>query len=142
MRQSTALTSRETPEQRTHIGRHIALYAVAAVVGSWMLWSLAQDLWLSHQLSASATTLRQRNSALQVANDGYRQDIAAVSSGAAAEEEARMNGYARGDEKLYLISTPPPPKEGAESQSEPPADAHDGGLLAAAWRWLTSVGRR
>jgi len=41
-------------------------------------------------------------------NDGYRTDIAVVSSGAAAEEEARKNGYARSNEKLYVLTTPPP----------------------------------
>jgi cell division protein FtsB len=76
------------------------------LVAGWIIWAFAQELYLSYQLSRQAGDLRTQNAALQVSNEGYRRDIAAVSSGAAAEEEARLNGYSRSDEKLYLVSPP------------------------------------
>lgn len=92
--------------RRLRTSRELLLLAALALVAGWIIWAFAQELYLSYQLSRQAGDLRTQNAALQVANDGYRRDIAAVSSGAAAEEEARLNGYSRSDEKLYLVSPP------------------------------------
>ena len=50
-----------------------------------------------------------QNAARAAQNDGYQRDIVALQSGAAAEEDARLNGYARSDEKVYLIAPAPSP---------------------------------
>lgn len=64
-------------------------------------------MYLSHRLSAQAVALQQQNNALQAENSGYKKDIAAVASGASAEEDARTNGYAKSGEKVYVIGAPP-----------------------------------
>lgn len=85
------------------------ILAAMGVLALWMGGSLVQELSLNQSLNHQATDLRDRNASLRTTNTEYLKDIAAVSSGAAAEEEARKDGYARSDEKLYLVATPPPP---------------------------------
>lgn len=87
----------------------LLLVAALALIGAWALSSLAQELYLEHQLNAQAAHLAAQNDALAAQNDGYRRDILALQSGAAAEEDARRNGYARSDEKVYVISAAPSP---------------------------------
>jgi cell division protein FtsB len=86
----------------------LALLLLAALCG-WALYSLLQEAYLEHQLSAQASHVAQQNAALAAQNDGYQRDIVALQSGAAAEEDARLNGYARSDEKVYLIAPEPSP---------------------------------
>ncbi len=100
------------------------------------MWSFAQEVYVSHQLSEQASALRRQDAALQAENDGYRRDIAAMASGAAAEEEARLNGYARGDEKLYLVSAPPPEPAPARATVKVES-AHDNPLESFS-RWLNN----
>ena len=84
------------------------LLAAMAVFALWMVGSLVQELSLNQSLSQQAASLHDQNAALRTTNDAYRKDIGAVTSGAAAEEEARRDGYARSNEKLYVVATPPP----------------------------------
>ncbi|TMC06597.1 MAG: hypothetical protein E6J41_18210 [Chloroflexi bacterium] len=79
-----------------------------ALFGLWMAGSLFQELSLNQSLSQQAASLRDQNASLRSTNGAYHKDINAVTSGAASEEEARKDGYARGSEKLYLVATPPP----------------------------------
>lgn len=92
--------------RRLRISREVLLLVALALLAGWIVWAFAQELYLSYQLSHQAAEVRSQNAALQLANEGYRRDIAAVSSGGAAEEEARLNGYSRPDEKLYLVNPP------------------------------------
>lgn len=87
-------------------GEAIALLALC-VVAAWLIGSFAQEMYLSHRLNAQAAALQQQNSALEAENTGYKKDIAAVASGASAEEDARINGYAKSGEKVYVIGAPP-----------------------------------
>lgn len=109
-RKATATTGQV--HRRVPFSQELMFLLVIGAVGVWMVASLGQEVYVGQQLSHQAGELRQHNAALEAANDGYRRDIAAVSSGAAAEEEARLNGYSRADEKLYLVSAPrrPPPR--------------------------------
>jgi cell division protein FtsB len=107
----------------------VALCAAAA----WMLYAFAQEVYFSKRLSEQAASLRRQNAALQAENAGYRRDIAAVASGAAAEEESRLNGYARSDEKVYVVSAPP----AAPPAARAPAKADSRGVGDA----LDSIGR-
>ncbi len=75
----------------------------------WALYSLLQEAYLEHQLSAQAGRIAQQNDAIAAQNQGYQRDILALQTGAAAEEDARLNGYARSDEKVYLIAPAPSP---------------------------------
>ncbi len=82
---------------------------VLAVVGIWLVVSLVQEIGLYESLRGQAHSLERQNAALAAANQSYQRDIAAVSSGAAAEQEARLEGYSRPGERLYVIGEPPPP---------------------------------
>ena len=79
-----------------------------AGVGVWMAGAFAQEALVSQGLERQANSLRQHNAALAAQNAAYERDIEVMRSGAGAEEEARLNGYAKSDEKVYLVSRPQP----------------------------------
>jgi cell division protein FtsB len=108
MRPRRASASHGIVDKRVRLSHQTFLLAAMAVFGLWMVGSLIQELSLNQSLSRQAAALSDQNAALRSTNDAYRKDIGAVTSGAAAEEEARKDGYARSGEKLYLITTPPP----------------------------------
>lgn len=87
----------------------ILLLLGLAVAGAWAVTSLVQELYLEHQLNVQAARLAAQNDSLAAQNQGYRRDILALQTGSAAEEDARRNGYARSDEKVYVISAAPSP---------------------------------
>ena len=142
MRQRRASASNGALRPRSlRASREVLLLVGLALVAIWIVWAFAQEVFLSYQLTREASDLKNQNAALQVANEGYRRDIAAVSSGGAAEEEARLNGYVRSDEKLYVVSQP----TSAGPQSRPVSGTGGGGQTSAvrqAWDWLTHPGRR
>lgn len=105
--------------------RESLMFTTATTVALWMGWSLLQEMGLTQQLTWQAAQLRQQNAALQASNDDYRRDIASVSSGATAEEDARKGGYARPSEKVFVVSTPqatPPPAPAATASGNPLVD--------------------
>jgi cell division protein FtsB len=108
MRLRRASASNGILDQRVRLSHQTFLLAVMAVVALWLVGSLVREISLNQSLNSQAADVRDRNAALHTTNDEYRKDIAAISSGAAAEEEARKDGYARSGEKLYLVATPPP----------------------------------
>ena len=143
MRQRRASASNGALRPRSlRASREVLLLVGLALVAIWIVWAFAQEVFLSYQLTRDASDLKNQNAALQVANEGYRRDIAAVSSGGAAEEEARLNGYVRSDEKLYVVSQP----TSAAPQSRPGGPGSGGagqtGVVRQAWDWLTHSGRR
>jgi cell division protein FtsB len=75
----------------------------------WASSSLVQEAYLQHQLSAQAAQIARQNQATAAQNQSYQRDILALETGAAAEEDARLNGYARSDEKVYVIAPAPSP---------------------------------
>src|SRR2546430_13407748 len=134
MRQRRASASYGTVNRRMRLSHETILLAVMALVGLWMLGSLVQAIALNQTLNHQAAELRQQNASLRSTNDSYRRDIAAVSSGAAAEEEARQNGYARSNEKVYIISSPRPTP--APRRQAPGGAA---GVLNAIWHLVTGI---
>lgn len=109
-----------------------ALFLAICVASTWMGWSLLHELALSHQLTAQATQLRQQNAATQSTNQRYGRDIAAASSGASAEEDARQDGYARPKEKVFIVSGVAP--VGPDSGAAPSGQTNP---LAGFWRWFS-----
>ena len=83
----------------------LLLALVAAAV--WMAWSLVQEVALNHQLGQQADDLRQQNAAMQTSNQDDRRDAKAVESGSWDEEQARLDGYARPGEKVYIVNASP-----------------------------------
>src|SRR3979490_2499217 len=84
---------------------------VAAVLGAlgWAGVAFAQEAYIGHRLSQQAADLHHQNTVLAAQNQGYKKDVQAITSGAASEEEARLNGYARPQERLYLVTAAPTP---------------------------------
>jgi cell division protein FtsB len=142
MRQRRASASNGVLRPRSlRVSREVLLLAGLALVAIWIVWAFAQEVFLSYQLTRQASDLRNQNAATQAANDGYRRDIAAVSSGGAAEEEARLNGYVRSDEKLYVVSQPTAASahgpSHAASASGPSGAEGQTSAVRQAWDWIT-----
>jgi cell division protein FtsB len=89
--------------------RHVITSAVFLVVAIWVGYAFAQEAYLSHKLLQQASDLRHQNAALAAQNQGYHKDVQAITSGAANEEEARLNGYSKPNERTFLVTTPPSP---------------------------------
>lgn len=120
-----------------------------------MAWAFADEAWTASRLSNQAADLRHRNAALQSQNEQYQRDIATVESGAAAEEVARQNGYARPGERIYVVGSPPPAPgstgAGGVSSPAPPASpparvrvgtVASGGPLDGLGRWWSALWTR
>lgn len=119
------------------ITRERVLFLAIVVAGLWMAWSLLQQAILTQQLARDADQVRQQNASLQAENHGYRRDIAAVTSGASAEEDARQRGYARPGEQVYLVGSQQAapsaaPAPGASAGSSPAQNP-----LHSVLSWLT-----
>jgi cell division protein FtsB len=117
MRYTTALTAPGTPRPRTTGLRRIALTIVFVLAAVWALYAYAQEAYLSHKLGQQESDLRQQNALIGEQNQGYHRDIQAITSGAADEEEARLSGYSRPQERVYLVTAPPSPTPPAVSPS-------------------------
>jgi cell division protein FtsB len=131
-----ASTSYGTLNRRVRFSHETVLLVLMALVAIWVVGSLIQAIALNQSLGRQASDLRRQNAALQATNATYRRDIAAVSSGAAAEEEARQNGYARGDEKTYVIASPSPPAAAPRTR---PAAATTRGPLQTLWHLVSGL---
>lgn len=143
MRQRRASASNGALRPRSlRASREVLLLIGLALVAIWIVWAFAQEVFLSYQLSREASDLRTQNAALQVANEGYQRDIAAVSSGSAAEEEARLNGYVRSDERLYVVSQPATTGVQPRPTGSGAAEAGPAGVARQAWDWLDHLVRR
>jgi cell division protein FtsB len=140
MRFRRASATNGTVHKRMRLSHRTFLLGAMALFGLWMVGSLLQELSLNQSLSRQAAALRERNASLQSTDDGYRRDIGAISSGAAGEEEARKDGYARKDEKLYIITTPAPPTPPPAARSKSRARSGPGDLLGMLWHFLAGSG--
>ncbi|HEY0832106.1 MAG TPA: septum formation initiator family protein [Candidatus Dormibacteraeota bacterium] len=109
MRHSKALTVAGSVRTRSFGLRSMVLLVVAGIVVVWVGAAFVQEAYLSHKLSQQVSDLRHQNAQIAAQNAGYQKDVQALTSGTADEEEARLNGYAKPNEKLYLVTTPPSP---------------------------------
>ncbi|HZV48932.1 MAG TPA: septum formation initiator family protein [Candidatus Dormibacteraeota bacterium] len=139
MRARRALATRGTLNARGRLSHETVVLIAMALVALWLLWSLARAIALERSLNRQAAELQAQNAALRAANAAYRRDITAVSSGAAVEEDARMNGYARSGERLYLVgqppASPPPAAGGGEGDLGPDSPAQVlWGIVSAPFR--------
>lgn len=80
----------------------VILIAVGAVL-IWAGIAFAQEAYLSHKLSQQVADLRRQNAEIAAQNAGYKKDVGALASGTADEEEARLSGYAKPTERVYLV---------------------------------------
>jgi cell division protein FtsB len=130
MRPRRASASNGIVDKQVRFSHQTFLLAGIAVLALWLVGSLFQELSLNRSLSQQAASVSDQNASLRSTNDTYRKDINAVTSGAAAEEEARKDGYARSNEKVYLIATPPPSTPEPAAAKKPQASGSGGPLDA------------
>lgn len=114
------------------LSRENLILLAVAVATVWMSWALVQQIALHAQLSAQAAQVRQQNAALAAQNHSSAQDVHNIRSGGWNEQEARMAGYTRGGEKVYIVAAPPPP----HAVTVPPRKQSDNPLVRF-WDWLT-----
>jgi cell division protein FtsB len=101
------------------VRRALLLVAVLAL-GSWTAYAFAQEAYVGHKLSQQVADLHRQNALLAAQNQGYHKDVQAITSGAANEEEARLNGYARAQERLFLVTVAPSPSPASPSPTASP----------------------
>jgi cell division protein FtsB len=109
MRHSKAIVAAGTVRTSAFGMRHALVTVVVLVAAVWAAVAFAQEAYIGHRLTQQVTDLRKQNVVLAAQNQGYRKDVQAITSGAAAEEEARLNGYSRPQERLYLVTAVPTP---------------------------------
>jgi len=109
-----ALTPPGAPRPRTFNVRRPVLIVVFAVIAAWALVGYAQEAYVGHRLAQQVADLRNQNAVIAAQNDGYRRDVQAIDNGSADEEEARLNGYTKPGEKVFLITDPPTPSPSAK----------------------------
>ena len=119
MRSAKALTVAGTVRTSSFGLRNVVVLIVAGVVVVWAGIAFAQEAYVSHHLSQQVGDLRRQNAEIAAQNAGYRKDVQALSSGTADEEEARQSGYAKPNEKLYLVTTPPTPAPSPSASASP-----------------------
>jgi cell division protein FtsB len=100
--------------------RRALLIVAVLVLGAWTVYAFAQEAYIGHKLSQQAADLQRQNAVLAAQNQGYHKDVQAITSGAANEEEARLNGYARAQERLYLVTVAPSPAPPSPTPSPSP----------------------
>ena len=113
MRHSKAVVAAGSVRASTHGVRRTIVIAVVAVIAIWTAYAFAQEAYIGHKLSQQVADLHRQNARLAAENKGYRKDVQSITSGAANEEEARLNGYARKEERLYLVTAPASPTPAA-----------------------------
>jgi cell division protein FtsB len=93
--------------------RQTIILIAAGIALMWAGVAFAQEAYISHQLQQHVSELRRQNAEIAAQNAGYRKDVEALSNGTGDEEEARLNGFAKSNEKVFLVTTPspsPPPR--------------------------------
>ena len=97
--------------------RHVVVIAVVLAALIWAGVAFAQEAFIGHKLSQQVADLRHQNVVLAAQNQGYKKDVQGITTGTADEEEARLNGYSKPQERLYLVTAPSPSPTPAASPS-------------------------
>src|SRR3979490_1663914 len=109
MRYTKAIVAGGTLRTNAFGMRHAVVTSVILAASVWAGVAFVQEAYIGHRLTQQVVDLRKQNSLLAAQNNGYHKDVQAITSGAADEEEARLNGYAKPQERLYLITAAPSP---------------------------------
>jgi cell division protein FtsB len=117
MRHSKATVAAGNVRTSVHGVRRTIVVAVVLVLSLWTAYAFAQEAYIGHKLSQQVADLHRQNARLAAENNGYRKDVQSVTSGAANEEEARLSGYARAAERLYLVTAAPSPTPASPAAS-------------------------
>lgn len=120
MRHSKALVVAGSVQTRALGLRHAVIATVALVAVVWAGVAFVQEAALSQRLTQQVSDLRRQNAAISAQNAGYQKDVQELSNGAADEEEARLSGFAKPNEKTYLVASPSPAPPASASPSPSP----------------------
>src|ERR1700730_17758562 len=104
--------------------RHALVLAVVLGARLWAGVAFAQEAYIGHKMSQQVADLLHQNTVLAAQNQGYKKDVEAITSGTASEEEARLNGYAKPQERLYLVTAAPSPSPTPSPSASPSASPH------------------
>ena len=124
MRYTRALSVAGSVRTNTFGVRQLVILIVAAGALIWGGIAFAQEAYVGHRLGQQVADLKKQNAQIAAQNAGYRKDVSALQSGTADEEEARLNGYAKPSEKLYLVTTASPSPSPPPSPSASPSGHH------------------
>lgn len=119
MRHSKALTVAGSVRTNAFGVRKAVVVLAAAAALVWAGIAFAQEAYVVHKLSQQVSDLRKQNSEIAAQNAGYKKDVQSLSNGTADEEEARLNGYSKPNEKTYLVTTPPSPSPSPSPRPSP-----------------------
>jgi cell division protein FtsB len=119
MRHSKAIVAAGNVRSSAHGVRRTIVVAIVAAAALWAALAFAQEAYIGHKLSQQVADLHRQNDRMAAENSGYRQDVKSMTSGAANEEEARLSGYARAEERVYLLITAPPSPVPASPAASP-----------------------
>ena len=121
MRHTRALTVAGSVRTNTFGVRQLLILIAVGVSLVWGGIAFVQEAYISHRLGQQVADLRKQNADIAAQNAGYKKDVKALQSGTADEEEARLNGYAKPSEKLYLVTTASPSPSPPASPSASPS---------------------
>jgi cell division protein FtsB len=121
MRHSKAIVAAGTVRTRALGMRHVLILVAIVAAAIWAGVAFAQEAYIGHKLSQQTADLRKQNAVLAAQNQGYHRDVQAITSGSADEEEARLNGYAKPQERLYLVTAAPSPSPSPTPSPSPSA---------------------
>lgn len=124
MRHSKAIVAAGTVRTSALGMRHALILAAIVAAAIWAGVAFAQEAYIGHKLGQQAADLRKQNAVLAAQNQGYHRDVQAITSGAADEEEARLNGYAKPQERLYLVTAAPSPSPIPSASPSPSPHTH------------------
>jgi len=128
------------------LSKEFALLLVLLVAAVWVAVAFAQEVIFTQQLNAQAADLQRQNAAITAANSGYLRDLSASSTGATAGEDARQHGYARPDEKVYVVGGPAPAATPAvvkvAVKTKTNGGARQYGLWVSLGRWIADFWHR
>ena len=124
------------------LSKEFALLALMLVATLWVGYVFAQEALLNHGLNAKAADLRRQNATIAAQNVAYQRDLAVGSTGSAADEDARAHGYARSDERVYVVN-----RAAANAATAKPAEpvarvSRTVGRSDSFWRWLGNLWHR
>ena len=123
------------------LSKQLVLLALLLAVAIWVAYAFAQEVYLNHQLNAQAADLRQQNVMVAAENDGYRRDLFASSAGTTAGEDARAHGYARSDERVYVVGGAAP-SVATPLPARPKVSVEGRGFWESLGRWIANFWHR
>ena len=142
MRRTNAIAAVGKVNIPAPLSKEFALLALMLVATLWVGYVFAQEALLNHGLSAKAADLRRQNATIAAQNVAYQRDLAVGSTGSAADEDARAHGYARSDERVYVVN-----RAAANAATAKPAEpvarvSRTVGRSDSFWRWLGNLWHR